>query len=448
MVLKRYLRNTFIFSSLLSTYPVRNRLLFQVNIQVHNLTGNVLTYLMTTPFDLAIFLVMETAHIIQLKLHVERTLGRRILSSSDCHHLQNEITQQIPVSISFNTLRRFFNLMKAKHEQSIYTLNTLSMYCGYSSFDEFVTSLQEHTAQKGDVGTTNTDLLNYLVLLFRKTEVVGPNDDTFNRLVRETILFLEHHPSLIDQFQRSISRTRNGQEYYFEQFINMDNLNAYYGDGLRYYLQAKHTMQSQLFGHYLLSLRYWLTMDNKNLEKHYKAIMQQDLDKKPQPSWTGLFYAPQLYYAHASGADTERILIKARQSCPTTPSLKDGVISMIVCQFVLSQALVLTAQYEEALFYIDELLKGRKKQATYSIDASLLEAIRLFKAISLAQLGEKADAKELLESIDPTNFHFLSKRFMTILYLSLKLLLKKNASDQKQLEHLVQATGFTRLLQS
>ncbi len=36
----------------------------------------------------------------------------------------------------------------------------------------------------------------------------------------------------------------------------------------------------------------------------------------------------------------------------------------------------------------------------------------------MAHLGEKTVARELLEIINPTNFHFLSKQYMTILHLT------------------------------
>lgn len=389
---------------------------------------------------------MEAEHISQLKLYVERTLGRKILSSTDCRYLHNDISSQTQLTVSFNTLRRFFNLMETKHEQSIYTLNTLSMYCGFTSFDDFVTSLKNNPANNNGADHNNSDLLNYLVLLFKKTEVSGPNDYTYNHLVRETIIFLEHHPFLIDQFQREIARTKNGQDFYFEQFINIDSLNSFYGDGLRYYLHVKRTIQSQLFGNYLLCFRFWLTMDNKNLEKHYNIVMQQELDKKAQPSYVGFYYAPQLYYANAFGVDTESILIRARQYYTTITPVKENYVSIFVFQLVLSQALVLIGQYEEALFYIGEVLKNKKRYIAAAVDVSFLEAIYLFKAMSLTHLGEKAVARELLDVINPTNFHFLSKQYMTILYLSVRQLLKKSVSDQQQLQHLVETTGFVRLL--
>src|SRR5215203_992398 len=108
----------------------------------------------------------------------------------------------------------------------MYTLNTLSIYCGFSSFDNFTTS-----RHPGSVSDTDFDscLLRYMILLFRDTEVQDRNDATYANLVQQTILFLNNYPSLVDPFQRQIAKTKNGQHFFFEKFINIDRLNSIYG---------------------------------------------------------------------------------------------------------------------------------------------------------------------------------------------------------------------------
>ncbi len=67
-----------------------------------------------------------------LKDEVKKIFGRRILSSADCQNLCEDILSTSSIKISFNTIRRFFSLIKAVSRPSIYTLNTLSNYCGFS----------------------------------------------------------------------------------------------------------------------------------------------------------------------------------------------------------------------------------------------------------------------------------------------------------------------------
>lgn len=389
---------------------------------------------------------MEREYIGLLKSYIEKTLGRRVLSSTDCRYLFNDITQQLDSSISFNTLRRFFNLMETKHEQSMYTLDILSAYCGFSSFDEFTTVAKQKPVDTNGESIQHADLQFYLVMLFKETEVTDANDFTFSRFVRQTINFLEYYPTLIDKFQRDIAKTNNGQIFYFEQFINIDRLNSFYGDGLRYYLHEKKTIEAQLFGNYLLCFRYWLTMDYKDLHKHYNTLIQLDINKKIQPATAACFYAAQLLHADVAGFDAEAILIKARQYHATVTLSKDNFASALKYYFTITQALLLTGQYEEAQFYIDEFLKNKKKFSLSAEDNTLIESIHLFKAITLIHAGEKMAAKKALDNVNTCNFFFLSKQYMTILYLSAKQQLKKSSYEQQQLEYLIKSTGFVKLL--
>ena len=384
---------------------------------------------------------MDPEYVHLLRHYTEKMLGRKILSSTDCRFLFNAITQQLGSTLSFNTLRRFFKLMETKHEQSIYTLDVLSAYCGFSSFDDFITIVKQKPKEIN--GQQNTDLLFYLVMLFKETEVSDENDFTFFRFVRQTIVFMEYYPGLIDQFQREIAKTNNGQLYYFEQFINFDRLNSFYGDGLRYYLYEKKTMDGQIFGNYLLCMRYWLTMDDENLERHCQAVILYELNKKSPPTTAARYYAVQLMQ---TGANPEPIMINIRHYYATMSLTKDNFVSVFRFYSTLAHALLLTRQYEEALFYIDEFLKNKKKYVLPPTENSLLESIHLFKAMALVRSGEKAAGKEWLDSLNTCNFSILSKQYLTILYFTVKQSLKKSRSEQKQLQHLVRTTGFVRLL--
>ncbi len=86
-------------------------------------------------------------------------------------------------------------------------------------------------------------------------------------------MFLQRHPELIDKFQRNIAKIKNGQDFYFEQFINIDGLNSYYGMGLRYYLNEKKTAEAQIFGHSILCAKNWLLENPHGVRKHYDMVM-------------------------------------------------------------------------------------------------------------------------------------------------------------------------------
>jgi hypothetical protein len=387
---------------------------------------------------------MESEYVNYLKREVEQTLGRKILTSIDCRHLYHDIAQQ-QYKVSFNTLRRFFYLMKSNHQQSPYTLDVLSNYCGFSSFNEFITSYHEPDNDDDKPENKNNDLLDYLVSNFKCTEVASTDDFTFSSLVNQTIIFLGRHPYLIDQFQRRIANTKNGQIFYYEQSVNIDKLASFYGEGIRYYLISKKTIDAHTFGHYLLGFRSWLTMNDKCLNKHYQMEKEGDFERTNTPLLLGYKFALQIYFLNAFKCEHEPLLVKLRQLHSGFTISKDNFTSIFRFEIHLITAQILCAQYEEALFYIDDICKIKKRFSLSNNDLRWFEFIPLYRAIALYHAGEVIKAKEIFNGINPNKFHFLHKQYLTILYLSFKQCLQKRNSEKKQLQSLIEDTGFTRL---
>ncbi len=387
--------------------------------------------------------LLKPSNIDLLKEEVEKTFGRKILFSADCIYLQNHILKHLQFTLSFNTLRRFFKLMESKHQQSAYTLDVLSNYCGFSSFNQFVASKQQ--SQSANKEHQNSALAHYLVKIFKNIEVKNTNDSIYLELVGQTIQFLEHQPFDFDQFQREIARTENGQKIYFEKFVHIDKLNAYYGAGLHYYLRECPSKDAQVFGHATLCLGCWLSENGAGLEEHYKEMALHRVDRTTPANIAGSFFGAKIFYAHAFNRPQGPTLAEARQYYSLIKSPRENFSSAYLFAKHLSEALVLTRQYEEAAYYIEEALKTRKNNHFLESELVMFEAIKLFNVFVKIHLEGSCKAKELLLSIDPNNFYFLHKRYMTILYLSLRQTIQKNTHTQEQLENLIKETGFTRL---
>lgn len=376
-----------------------------------------------------------------LKLCIEKMLGRKVISSTDCRYLLNDITKKLDTSISFNTLRRFFNLMGTTHVQSVYTLDTLAVYCGFTSWNDFTSHPPDFIEQD------DSNLLFYIVMLYKTIVVKDSNDTTFSNLVHQTINFLEYYPSLIDPFQFEIAKTSNGQTFYFEQFVNIDALNSFYGNGLIYYLQEKKTMDAQIFGNHLLILKHWLSSNNNELEKYYNIIIQYDVNKKSDPAIAASFFASQFYYLNSMGLNTEAIIIKARQYYSTlslSPTNHNAILKFLT---TILQALLLTGEYEEVFFYTDDFIKPKMNVTISVMDKMSCEVIILFKSLALLYNGNKSAGKELISTINPCNFNGLAKQFFTILYLTAKQFEKKSSFKEEQIRYLVEKTGFIKLLE-
>jgi len=380
----------------------------------------------------------------QLIEEVEEVFGRRVSSSRDCIQLSEEIYFRTSFRINPNTLRRFFGLVKADYPPSAGTLGILSKYCGFDTLDDLLASKQ---ARKGLVHSEAKTLLDYLVNLFRTTNVRSMNDETFLALVRQTIQFLQQQPQLIDKFQRAIARTKNGQEYYFEQFVNIDRLNSYYGEGLRYYLMEKQTPDAQIFGYSLLCQKAWLSNDGHALKKYFDELSRQKMPRNAHPFICGRFFASHIFYADLHGLNPERILIDAQQAHSNLHPFKDNYGMFPCFEYVFTIALVLTGHYQEALYYMDYAEKNYSGKHSY-IDQGYYKTMQLIQGIALARLQEKEQAESIYRQIRPSQFYFLTKKTNTILYILLAgLIKKKNATMDHQLATLVQETGFKKLEQ-
>ena len=389
---------------------------------------------------------MKLNSISLLKTEVEKIFGKRIQSSSDCHTLCNEILRTSDIKISFNTIRRFFNLMKADGSPSSYTLNALSNYCGFQSFDKFIGIRQQNAVPQEQEQEQDPVLLNFLILFFKQIEVCKKNDITYLSLVQQTIMHLDQHRFIIDSFQREIAKTKNGQSFYFEQFVFVDKLNSYYGAGLQYYLNEKKTKEAQLFGYSLLCYHSWLTQNNVGIEKYFRKVMQQGLNTAGSQSVNARYFTTQLFYADALALDQESILMQAKQFYLSTLKLKDNNLTSNCFEIIMAEALILTGNYENALFYLEEILKEVKRNIPSYIEVALYENICLFKAIVFANTGKKMKAYEILKDINPNKFSFLSRKFMNILYFSIRQMFRNVAVEQEQIHQSIRETGFTRLL--
>jgi tetratricopeptide (TPR) repeat protein len=386
---------------------------------------------------------MEYEQIESLKREVEKTFGQKVLTSADCYLLSEAILEKTKVKLSFNTLRRFFNLMNSPYSYSMNTVNIFVRFCGFSSNDDFITYYQKGNIDSGNI--EHRKLLDYLDHVFKKIKLKDSNDRTFNHLVHETIDFLKKYPGLSTPFHQEIAQTYNGQKIYFEKFINLDKLNSYYGNGLCHYLMANKSKEAKIFGHYFIGLKNWLIMNDTEAAAHFKEVVKYTLGPQTHPLFGSCYFSAHLLLANISDSRYGDILIQAREYYNTIKPGKGRGKIFPLFEHYLSNALILTGQYEEALFYIEEALKKKKNYVFNRTDLNFFESLRLYKSIALLQLGKTKLAKETLSLINPEKFSFLHRQFMTSLYLFAKQHFNKTTAQQIQINYLISETGFQRL---
>jgi hypothetical protein len=380
-----------------------------------------------------------------IKNEIEHVFGRSIVSSRDCIQLSTDVFQKTRCQLNPNTLRRFFGLVKATYPPSYSTLTILSKYCGFHSVEEVTSLRTKETEQHEAIDPEN--MLHFMVALFRDTPVTNENDPVFLSMVVNTLNFLNRHPFLAAPFQSQVAKTKNGQAFYFEQFVNIDKLNSYYGDGLRYYYTEKQTANAQVFAHSLLAFRYWLTGNDGLLKRHAEIVLQQPVsDDSIEPFIMGRYFATQIYLAHATQQPVEDIIIESYNY--HSRQLRHGkkLLSFPRFELYLSEALVLTGHYEEALYYIQFANKNYSAEHEGTGSRKFLQNFYLLQAIALYQTNDQSTASALFDRINPADFYFLRKKFANILYLLLTEKLKRqHAKHGQQLALLLKETGYQRL---
>lgn len=381
-------------------------------------------------------------HKAAIKNEIESIFGRCITSNRDCIDLSDDIFKKTQKQLNPNTLRRIFGLVKADYPPSQSTLAILSGYCGFYSVDELYALKQK--ANKTDIFEQER-LLNYVVGLFVETPVKDPFDKIYLTFVKHTICFLNYNVTLADKFSMLVAKSRNGQDLYFEHFVNVDKLNSYYGKGLRYYLHGKRTEEASLFAHSLITLKYWLNNDRE------KVLRQCDhlLCKKPSPASTAprifcRYFAALLFCQETAAANVEETLIDIYKYYSSLDINTDRE-QLIYFEYVIAEALILTGHYQDALFYLSNYRKSFVK-SEYCNFITSFNNLKLLEALAHYRTGDVKNAERIFDEIRTSDFHFLNKQFAGILYLELMNKLKRrNGKSLETKTKLVKQTGFIRL---
>jgi hypothetical protein len=228
-----------------------------------------------------------------------------------------------------------------------------------------------------------------------------------------------------------------GQHYYFELSVNMDRLNDYYGDGLRYYLRAnQNSNEAKAFVNSVLVFKYWLVESFSLVEKHMAELTALHVNQNFPSHILGRYIAARLYYANACNESVEKTLIDATKYHVAIMTRRSGVhhsqayphYELAVCE-----ALILTNQFEESMEYI------RRGKSFLADKGASLNPFSIWESI----IDSKRDNKPLDIPLkkSATNFisHQLNKKYNNLVTLS-----QMSRINSTQLSSLITETGHTR----
>ncbi|MEP6746606.1 MAG: hypothetical protein ABJB86_02710 [Bacteroidota bacterium] len=376
-----------------------------------------------------------------VRSELEHVFGRSIVSSRDCMELSNEIFQKTHKRLNPNTLRRFFGLVKTEYPSSHSTLNILSQYCGFQSAEEVYKLTLTHSS--GDL-VEQANLVYYFISMFEEITVMDSCDKTFFTIVEHTIKFLNKNLSLVDKFQSLVAKTRNGQDFYFEQLVNIDKFNFYFTNGLRYYLNEKRSGEGMIFAHSVFVFKYWLNKDDTKLAEHYNKMNKFSHNGSFNGYIYCRYYAAILFGAHTQSTPVEDILVSIYKFYSTLEATGPAD-QLFYFEYTIAEALVLTGHYNDAQFYMDQFA-NRAKKKEFCKQRMSIQNIQLFRAVAFNKTGQVAEALDIFNALKPAEFHFITKKYAAIFYIYLSTELKRKIFRyDESLESLINETGFCRL---
>lgn len=386
---------------------------------------------------------MEQNLEIAIKSEIEQVFGRRVVSSRDCIELSDDIYHKTKFQLNSNTLRRFFSLVKAAYPPSQSTLSILSKYCGFHSTEDLL-NIKKHVTSTSDDIVNRESVLHHLVSMLI-IEVKDGDDDTFLNIVSQIIEFVTMHQFLADKFQSLISKTENGVKFYFEQFVNIDKLNSFYGDGLRYYIKGKGTEDAQAYASSIYVLRDWLNGNDEGVKRNVSQLLQERHVNFEQPFMYARYFAALLLNASLLKQDTNDILLEIQEFHYTLALENNGTREHMVFNYIVCEVLALTGHYEEVLHYFQ--LVSIKKYIIKDVGPlNYYHNLLLLESFSLYKLGQHNQAEKIFDKIKASKFCFLNTKFSHIIYLYLLRAIKpKNKGYDDQIQSLVAETGFLRL---
>lgn len=377
---------------------------------------------------------MQQNFIPALKNELENSFGRKVVSSRDCLQMVDDIYQKTGYSINANTLRRFFGLVKTDYSASPSTLIILSKYCGFDSIDDFE---KINVKEFSDPTINKDEVLHYLISLFKTLDINEGYSKMAVNMIQQTISFLERNPTLIDKFQREMAKIPAGQHYYYELCVNMDRLNDYYGDGLRYYLRAnQNDDEAKLFANSVLLFKYWLLESFSLMEKHMSEISSIHVTQNFPPHILGRYIAARLYYANACNESVEKTLIDATKYHVAIMTRRSGVHHSLAYphyELAVCEALILTNQYEESMEYI------RRGKTFLADKGAAVNPFGTWESIVDSKKNNKTVAITLKKPVNNIGSHQLNKKYNSLVTLS-----QLPRINNVQLTSLINETGYTR----
>ena len=411
-----------------------------------------------------------------LKTSIERKFGRKINSTPSCHQLAEDIFNATGKLLSYNTLRRFFGLLNTNPQINITSLTILANYCGYKNlqgFNELRDDVRSYDLQNSFhflvsqnkieiayVKKCCEEFYKYpeiyhfldkcLLLAFAKRDI-----DFFINIFSVPHVFDEHPynkyniyhlaqnyaqiilllPEKSKMILQKIVKNRNAQKFYFELFVDINNVCGYYGEILNQYAFYKDTYDSTIFNLCIQILRCFLLKEKREL-----SILHKELEKMVRPKvelhaiLRGRIIASSIFYNYSlKSENTNSNLFKKIK----TELLKLGKEKNATSQVQLYLVFIFQAlQWTRNIFLLDKIVNLIHKNLLLHEDTWAKDAnhhLQIYFAHALIFKGEVQEAEGIIKGIATDKFPLFESAVQLISYNLMLIDFFKVSKNKKEL---------------
>ncbi len=431
---------------------------------------------------------MKDQTYVLFKLEIERHFDKTIKTRRDCEQLSVLIYEKTGKIISYNTVRRFFDLAgeKSATKISLATLDIFANFCGYSHYEKFeegrensennlekIRSLslkyqQEEQIKLSEIQQLATEhydnplFYNFIhELLFH---ALLKQDVTFiSRIFSLEILFenkhylykhiyffiqtlgvqLRNYPEIQAVVWKKWAQERYGRQMYFELFVDMDFLFVSHYKGIEQYLKHSTSNEEILFSNALLFWKSFFLKEEDALAKHIAAIKAIELTNQIHPIPIARSLSCQcIYEKWKTGSISEALITAIHHWTKATKEVFLEGRQIPNFHFWLCEGLIVAQENELVLSLIQDVRLHYFNEKTYFNNGGY-ERLKVYEALAYARMNEKKKAEALLKAIDPNQFFAFSKAYDSCFISALRQLLGKpvkvnEAFKNLQLECVVQ----------
>lgn len=374
-------------------------------------------------------MIREAEVIVKLKQRVTEQFGKQIVSAADCEIIAKSLRDNQNVSVSAQTLRRFFGLIKASSKTSLYTLDLLAKYCGFTSFSHFRQSYG-----------------NIEIEAFFGSKENSGND--FWRKSEDLCRQISESPEMLVTVHQRLLSYPLARKYFMENHPMRDSLGSIYSQYFLAYLKYNQSNEAKIFAYGFLFQDAFLSQNHELMALYYQKVTETPLTNDIHVIPAGMKFGVELLYADLS--QNEELFAQKFEEMKRARLQYIPASARSVCSFEYSvlELLIFTNRTKELKFLVKNQTPQSEQDVAYvpaDRKQTHEEVWKILCAVVFLKTNQIDELRSTLDTINLENIGFGWKKYYSVIYYFVLLSIGNKADENaiiSELAWLLERTQF------